>query len=382
MKNKIFKHLEKVQNGYLIIKTPNGNEIDIGDKKSQPHADITIHDWELLDLVMQKGDIGFGESYIKEIFTTTNIENLLLFICINQKDIEPLFHSNILYSALFGIKNLFRKNTLKGSKKNIEFHYDLGNDFYSLWLDETMSYSSGIFDENDCLNKSQINKYQRILNQINGQGERILEIGCGWGAFINQASNQGFNVKGLTLSNEQKAYAEKLIASKKLNSQIALQDYRLEKDKFDNIVSIEMFEAVGKKYWDDYFAKIKECLKKEGRAVIQTITISDEYYQKYQKTSDYIREYIFPGGFLPSPSIFRNLAKKHGLYVLDEFKFSSSYQQTLLKWLSNFNQAKSQVLKLGYNEEFIRKWQFYLAYCAAGFGANRTDVIQYSLAHD
>jgi cyclopropane-fatty-acyl-phospholipid synthase len=381
MKNRIFKHLDKANRGYLIISNPCGNEIDIGDKSSNIKADIKINDWALIDLVLSKGDIGFGEGYIKGLFTTSNLANLLLFISLNQKKLEPLFHSNILYSAFFGIKNLFRKNSIKGSKKNIEYHYDLGNDFYSAWLDDSMSYSSGIFCKEDCLLKSQINKYHRILGQINQNGSGILEIGCGWGGFINEAHNKGYNVRGLTLSNEQKIYSEQLIKDKKLNAHIALQDYRMEQGKFDNIVSIEMFEAVGKKYWDDYFIKIKECLKKEGRAVVQTIAIGDEFYKKYLKTSDYIREYIFPGGFLPSPSIFNKLANSHGLHVVDEFGFGESYAKTLLKWLDNFNKAQSKVMNLGYNQEFIRKWQFYLAYCAAGFKSKRTDVIQYSLAH-
>ena len=381
MKNKIFKYLEKAKNGYLAIKTPCGNKIDIGEKNSLVKADIQINDWALLDLVLLKGDIGFGEGYIKGLFTTSKIADLLLFVSLNQKELESLFHSNIFYSIFFGIKNLFKKNSLKGSKKNIEFHYDLGNDFYALWLDKTMSYSSGIFCEEDCLLKSQSNKYQRILDQINQNGLDILEIGCGWGGFISDANNKGYNVKGLTLSNQQKLYCEELIKDKKLNAHISLQDYRHEKGKFDNIVSIEMFEAVGRKYWDDYFAKIKECLKQEGRAIIQTIVIGDEFYKKYLKTSDYIREYIFPGGFLPSPSIFNKLAKKHGLYVVDEFKFGESYAKTLLKWLDNFNLVQNKVMNLGYNQEFIKKWQFYLAYCAAGFNSKRTDVIQYSLAH-
>jgi cyclopropane-fatty-acyl-phospholipid synthase len=380
--NRILKHLEKAKHGYLIINTPSGDQIEIGDKNSELLADIKINDWALLDLVLSKGDIGFGEGYIKGLFTTTKIENLLLFVSLNQKELEPLFHSNILFSTLFGIKNLFKKNSIKGSKKNIEEHYDLGNDFYSLWLDETMSYSSGIFCEEDCLLKSQSNKYQRILEQINQNGSQILEIGCGWGGFIREAHNKGYNVKGLTLSNQQKSYSDQLIIDKKLNAHIALQDYRMEKGKFDNIVSIEMFEAVGRKYWDGYFLKIKECLKKEGRAVVQTIVIGDEFYKKYLKTSDYIREYIFPGGFLPSPDIFNTLATKHGLQVVDEFRFGKSYAKTLLKWLENFNNAQSQILNLGYNQEFIRKWQFYLAYCAASFSGERTDVIQYSLAHD
>ena len=382
MENKILQHLKKAKNGHLLIKMPNGEEIEIGTKNLKPQADIEVHNLALIDLILLKGDIGFGEAYVKKFFTTSNIHDLLLFILSNQEEFEPLFHSNILYSAIFKIKNLFKKNSLKGSKKNIEFHYDMGNDFYSLWLDETMSYSSGIFYGDETLSESQKNKYQRILDQIDQENSRILEIGCGWGGFIEEASKKGHKVKGLTLSNEQKAYADQLIKDKKIDSFTALQDYRLEHEKFDNIVSIEMFEAVGKEYWDGYFAKVKECLKKDGKAVIQTIVIGDEFYKKYLKTSDYIREYIFPGGLLPSPQIFKDLVKKNGLCVADEFSFAESYSKTLVKWLDNFNSKKSEILKLGYDDQFIRKWRFYLAYCSAGFLSKRTNVIQYTLKHD
>lgn len=381
MENKILKYLQKAKNGHLSIKMPNGHKIEVGTKNAQPEADIEICDLALIDLVLLKGDIGFGEAYIRKFFTTSNIHDLLLFILVNQEEFEPLFHSNILYSSIFKIKNLFKKNSLKGSKKNIEFHYDMGNDFYSLWIDETMSYSSGIFYGDENLIEAQKNKYQRILDQIDQENSHILEIGCGWGGFIDEASKRGHKVKGLTLSNEQKAYADQLIKDKNLDSHIALQDYRLEHGKFDNIVSIEMFEAVGKKYWSGYFAKVKECLKKDGKAVIQTIVIGDDFYKKYLKTSDYIREYIFPGGLLPSPKIFKDLAKKHELEVVDELLFGKSYSKTLVKWLDNFNDKRSEILKLDYDEEFIRKWKFYLAYCSAGFLSTRTDVIQYTLKH-
>lgn len=381
MEQKILKYLEKIQNGYLKIITPDNKIIEIGDKNSEIQADIKICDWEFVDLILLQGDIGFGKAYIEEIFKTTKLDKLLDFITANQQQLEPLFHSNILYSAFFLIKNLFKKNSLKGSKKNIEYHYDLGNDFYSLWLDKTMSYSSGVFKGDCSLTESQKNKYHHILDKINPNGKNILEIGCGWGGFITEASKRGYYVKGLTLSNEQKSYTDNLIKENSLQADIFLQDYRLEKGKFDNIVSIEMFEAVGRDYWNEYFTKIKECLKKDGRAVIQTIVIDDPYYNKYLKTSDYIREYIFPGGFLPSPSIFKKLAQDNDLKIIDEFKFANSYKITLLKWLDNFNDKKSEILKLGYSEKFFRKWQFYLAYCAAGFSSKRTNIIQYCLTH-
>lgn len=385
MQNKIFKYLEKAQKGYLAITTPCGNEIDIGNKKSKIKADMQIKDWAMIDLSIAKGDIGFGEAYIKELFQTSNIYNLLLFFLINQKQLEDIFHSNILYSFLFTIKNFFKKNSLKGSKKNIEFHYDLGNDFYQLWLDKSMTYSSAIFNKNSkttqTLLKAQKNKYHRILENLNQDDNSVLEIGCGWGGFITEASKKGYQVKGLTLSNEQKAFADKLIKANNIDGDIVLQDYRHENQKFGNIVSIEMFEAVGKEYWPDYFAKIKQCLKSQGRAVIQTITIDDEIYDKYLKTSDFIREYIFPGGLLPSKIIFENLAQENGLKIVDKFCFGQSYNQTLLKWLENFKKQESKIKKIGYNEEFLRKWSFYLAYCAAGFYSDRTDVVQYTLTH-
>lgn len=381
MRKKIFNYLDQLKHGYLNITTPDNHTIEVGDSHSDLRADITIHDWALLDLCLSKGDVGLGEGYIEKLFTTTNIANLLLMLCLNYKELGPLFTTNRLYSLIFAIKNRLKKNSLKGSKKNIAYHYDLGNDFYQLWLDESMSYSSGIFTEQDDLAQSQYNKYQRILDELDVKGERILEIGCGWGGFIEQAAKRSFNTKGLTLSHEQKSYTDHLISNKQLNATTALQDYRHETEQYDSIVSIEMFEAVGKNYWDIYFNKLKQCLKKEGKAVIQTITINEELFHTYQKNSDYIREYIFPGGFLPTPSIFKKLAEKHGLFITNEFNFASSYSKTLLKWLDNFNQVRSKVRQLGYDERFIRQWQFYLAFCAAGFSTKRTDVIQYSLCH-
>jgi cyclopropane-fatty-acyl-phospholipid synthase len=271
---------------------------------------------------------------------------------------------------------LFRKNTYNGSKKNIQYHYDLGNDFYQLWLDETMTYSSALFDgENVNLSAAQKNKYQRILSKLNDK-KNILEIGCGWGGFAKEAVLQGYNVTGLTLSKEQKKYADNLGLK---NFTIKLQDYRKEKIKYDNIVSIEMFEAVGRQYWDTYFKTIKNCLNKDGKAIIQTITIDDEVALGYKKRVDFIQKHIFPGGVLPSKSEFINLAKANDLKVVEAFDFGGDYQKTLINWLDNFNKVKEKVINLGFDEKFIRKWQFYLAYCAAGFGAKRTSVMQFEI---
>lgn len=382
MQSKIIKLLEKIDEGYVEVKTPCKTSLSFGEPTSQLKADITIHDNSFFDHVLLKGDIGFGECFINGVFSSSNIQNLLELITLNQKHFDSLFHGNILYATYFFIKNLFRRNSLKKSKENIEFHYDLGNDFYKLWLDNTMSYSSGIYYGKENLQTAQYNKYKRILDMLNNKGESILEIGSGWAGFISEATKERYSIKGLTLSHEQKRYCDKLIKISNLDAKVLLQDYREEQGVFDNIVSIEMFEAVGRKYWNDYFGRIKSCLKKGGRAVIQTIVINDQYFKKYSKTSDYIRDYIFPGGFLPSPSIFKKYARKNGLEVVDDFRFGQSYKKTLLQWLNNFNNAKDSLTELGYSEEFFRKWQFYLVYCAAGFSNNRTDVIQFCLEHE
>jgi cyclopropane-fatty-acyl-phospholipid synthase len=378
LKHKIFDKLQKSQNGYLEIITPEKNKIKIGDAKSNLQANIIIKDWALLNAVNKFGDIGLGESYIHGLFETDDLIALLSFFVLNQKQLEDIFHGNIFFSFFGFIRNIFKKNTIKGSKKNISFHYDISNDFYQIWLDNSMTYSSAIFNENETLSIAQENKYQRILQNLNDK-ENILEIGCGWGGFMEEASKKGRMVKGLTLSEKQAQFANNRLKAQNLPGNIALQDYRHETKKFDNIVSIEMFEAVGKQYWEDYFKQINYCLEDGGKAMIQTITIKDDIFDKYNNSNDFIRKYIFPGGALPSKSIFKNLSLNCGLKIDNEFSFGESYFKTLKIWLENFNQNLHKINKLGFNQQFIRKWQFYLAYCAAGFYGKRTDVMQYCL---
>ncbi len=378
LKNKIFNYLQKAQTGYLEITTPEHNKIEIGNLASDLKANIIIKDWALIDAVVKFGDIGFGESYMEGLFETDDLIALLSFFVVNQEHLEDIFHGNIFFSFFGFIKNLFNKNTLKGSKKNISFHYDISNDFYQIWLDPSMTYSSAIFDQQTDLNLAQKNKYQRILNNLN-PGKNILEIGCGWGGFMEEAAKNNQLVKGLTLSKEQAEFAQKRLERQNLSGEIALQDYRHETKKFDNIVSIEMFEAVGKEYWVEYFKKVSSSLNEGGKAIIQTITIEDQIFEKYSTTADFIRKHIFPGGVLPSKSIFTHLADAQGLKVDNEFAFGQSYFLTLKLWLENFNNNLDKIKTLGFNQEFIRKWQFYLAYCAAGFYGQRTDVMQYCL---
>jgi cyclopropane-fatty-acyl-phospholipid synthase len=278
-----------------------------------------------------------------------------------------------------------RNNSKSGSRKNIHAHYDLGNPFYSLWLDPSMTYSSAWFggDLQLPLAQAQSKKYQRILSAIDATPEkRILEIGCGWGGFIEEAALAGCHVTGLTLSREQQKFAEARLAHQGLASEIRLQDYRDCKDQFDGIASIEMFEAVGENHWEQYFKTIAASLKPGGKACIQTIVIAEELFERYRSSTDFIQQYVFPGGMLPSKSAFKEYAARAGLRVDDEFAFGSDYAKTLCIWYESFNQQLEQVNQLGFDEAFIRLWNFYLMYCAAGFSEQNIDVVQFTLVHE
>ncbi len=279
------------------------------------------------------------------------------------------------------INHFFNKNTLKGSKKNIEAHYDLGNDFYNLWLDESMTYSSGIFyEETNNLSEAQENKYQSILDMLNlKEGARILEIGCGWGGFLEYAGRRGFDVKGITISPSQFQFAKTRIGQMEKIPEIELIDYRKISGKFDAIVSIEMFEAVGSEYWEVFFSKIKGLLKENGKAAIQTITIGDEFFDSYQKNPDFIQTYIFPGGMLASNKIIHRLAKNNELKSISQKNFPESYAKTLETWFINFQDRWDQVEALGFDKKFKNTWDMYLAYCRGGFLNERISVSQYLL---
>jgi cyclopropane-fatty-acyl-phospholipid synthase len=371
-----FAALEKIAFGAIEIELPNGEVKKFTSNITTPNAHIKIKNIAMIDECLIGGDVAFGESFINDEWESNNLPDLLLFLVLNSSVLEHFFHAHKVRMFFLYLQALFRKNTHNGSKKNIQYHYDLGNNFYQLWLDETMTYSSALFkDENADLSAAQKNKYQKILSKLNDK-KSILEIGCGWGGFAKEAVLQGYNVTGLTLSKEQKKYADNLGLK---NFTIKLQDYRKEKIKYDNIVSIEMFEAVGRQYWDTYFKTIKNCLNKDGKAIIQTITIDDEVALGYKKRVDFIQKHIFPGGVLPSKLEFINLAKANDLKVVEAFDFGYDYQKTLINWLDNFNKVKEKVINLGFDEKFIRKWQFYLAYCAAGFGAKRTSVVQFEI---
>jgi cyclopropane-fatty-acyl-phospholipid synthase len=381
--NILWHALEKIEFGALKVKLPDGGRIEFKGANQGVQADIHIKDWRVIDMALLGGDIAFGESYMENLWQTSDLPALLTFFASNSQALESFFHANKFNLALFFVKNLFNKNSKSGSKKNIQYHYDLGNDFYSLWLDETMTYSSAIYHGRDCdIKEAQKNKYQRILSKISAGN--ILEIGCGWGGFAEEAAGSGAEISCLTLSPSQAQYAKERLKNKNLQhkAEIKLQDYRDEKNLYQNIVSIEMFEAVGREYWDQYFGKISSCLKKDGKAVIQTITIDDQVYKKYKKRGDFIQKHIFPGGFLPSDRQFEKAAEKSNLKIEERFAFGEDYKKTLAHWLNNFDGKVNQVKSLGFSEEFIRKWRFYLSYCIAGFASARTNVVQYQLTHN
>lgn len=379
----VFKILAKIKYGTLTVILPNTTEVFTG-ANTGISATIKINDENIFQNIILKGDIGFAEDYMQGNWETDNLPDLLSLITLNQQYFDEIIHGNIIFKSIFFFKHFLNRNTIKKSKNNISYHYDLGNDFYKIWLDPTMTYSSAIFEqESDSLELAQQNKYQRIINNLSNNTKSVLEIGCGWGGFAQYAAKNNLNVTGLTISREQKDYLEQISKTNNLEQQIKikLQDYRNEKGKYDNIVSIEMFEAVGEKYWQNFFTTIKNSLKETGNALIQTITIDNKIFNYYRKRSDFIQQHIFPGGMLPSKEIFIKTAEKYGLHVNDSFNFGHDYAKTLSLWLDNFDANIAAIKNLGYSEEFIKKWRFYLSYCIAGFSSNRTDVFQFRLSH-
>jgi cyclopropane-fatty-acyl-phospholipid synthase len=380
----IFGMLEKLQYGTLTLRAPSGEVHEFGTRADQaPYglaADLQILDKQVYSDILRGGDIAFAEMFMHGKVTTTDLPQLLKLFARNRQAIEAALHGSWWGVLLDRLLHVFRRNTKRQARKNIEAHYDLGNDFYQLWLDPSMTYSSALFLGAESLPAAQEAKYQRVLGQL-GDAKNILEIGCGWGGFADVASAAGRRITGLTLSTEQLNYAnERLAKSGRAEAaDLKLQDYRDESNQYDGIASIEMFEAVGEAYWPSYFACIARNLKAGGRACIQSITIKDELFDRYRKGTDFIQRYIFPGGMLPSPSVFAQVASSHGLRVVETFEFGTDYARTLAVWRSHFLAKLTEVRALGYPEKFIRMWDFYLAYCEAGFESGDTSVMHFTL---
>ncbi len=377
--------LARLSRGDLNLIDPDGRAHRFG----KGHADagrgeVRFHDWQLARDVLTGGDVAFAEAWIAGRWDTPDLPALLTLLAHNQGALERAYYGRAFMRVLFRFKHWLNTNSKRQAKRNIVAHYDLGNDFYRLWLDPTVTYSSALFggDHARSLAAAQQAKYERVLTELAlPRGAHILEIGCGWGGFAEIAARAGYRVTGLSLSDAQTAYARARIARAGLADRVTLrvQDYRDERGTFDGAASIEMFEAVGEKYWPAYFATLRRSLAPGGRACVQTITIADERFERYRTQSDFIQQYIFPGGMLASPSRFRAAAAGAGFAVVNTHAFGHDYAETLRRWLAAFDGAADAVRAQGFDERFIRCWRFYLAYCIAGFSSGSTDVAQYTL---
>ena len=386
----LMKSLAKINHGKLIVHMD--DETYICGNDDAITATLNIHKpLKMAWRCIAKGDLGFAEAYLEGDFSSDDLTKLLKLFLKNRGHLGKTYGGKSLLRVTANLYHKLRKNSLKGSRKNVQYHYDLGNDFYELWLDESMTYSSALFKStlssnlsNDSLTlkKAQDNKYQRILDELNPKtGETILEVGCGWGGFAEKALQQGCNVHGITLSKEQLEFADKRLSDYKNQANLEIRDYRNIDQQYDHIVSIEMFEAVGEKYWQTYFEMLKNSLKPGGKAVLQIITIKDQFYDLYQRRADFIQRYIFPGGMLPSDSILSDLVYKNDLQISNRISFGHDYGETLSRWEHSFNQVIPEMESLGYDKRFQRMWLYYLGYCQAGFEEERIDVVQLTLEH-
>ena len=390
--------LQNLRHGALTLYLPDGSQRRFGEHPQQhtlhtprhPSASITLHNWNVFGAALKSGDIGFAESFIAGDWSTPNLTELLKVFSANRQQVDAMIFGTWFGRLLYRVKHLLHHNSRANSRKNIHAHYDLGNAFYGLWLDETMNYSSAWFegDLSGPLPEAQNAKVRRALEMAGvKRSDRVLEIGCGWGALAEQATlSLGASVVGVTLSTEQLAYANARMQRLGVSTghgnraDLRLQDYRDISDApFDAICSIEMVEAVGQAYWPAYFATMGRLLKPGGRACVQSIVIDDALFDRYVASTDFIQQYIFPGGCLPCPREFRRQAKAAGLEVVDEFAFGADYAETLRRWRDTFLARRAEVAALGFDERFARIWEFYLAYCEAAFDTGDISLVQYTL---
>lgn len=380
LRDGLYRALDKVKYGTLTLHTPEGQSRVFQGAEPGPHAILTLNNWSVIRHMLLKGDTGFAEDYRAGLWDTPDLTALMTFGLKNDHAIQDYLFGSRIMNILARMSSFFRLNTVSGSRKNIHAHYDLGNRFYGLWLDPTMTYSSALFNHaGENLVQGQYNKYDRILERLGKKSGRLLEVGCGWGGFAERAIDTGdYDLKSITISKAQHDFAQERLKKK---ARIMLEDYRHQEGQFDHIVSIEMFEAVGEKFWPVYFSKLKKLLSRQGKAVIQTITIDDKHFDAYRTSGDMIRQHIFPGGMLPSPSRFAEEARKAGLKITDRFDFGLDYARTLQEWQARFEAQLHDVRHLGFDDSFIRLWRFYLSACTAGFLTQRTDVMQIELSH-
>ncbi|BDI04171.1 SAM-dependent methyltransferase [Sphaerotilus microaerophilus] len=380
--------LERLPHGHLHLQLPDGSVRHFGrDTSAQaPQASLRLHDGSPLAAALAEGDIGFARSYIEGGWDTPDLSALLRLLLANREALERLVYGSWWGGLAHRLRHALNRNSRSGSRRNIHLHYDLGNHFYRSWLDETMNYSSAWFegDLDRPLAQAQQAKMRRALTEAGvGPGSRVLEIGCGWGAVAEVAARDlDAQLTGVTLSSEQLNWGQQRLARAGLaeRADLRLQDYRdITDPAFDAIVSIEMFEAVGEAQWPTYFRQVQRLLKPGARACIQTITIRDDLFDRYRRSSDFIQQYIFPGGMLPCDAAFRREAERAGLVVERAFGFGRDYAETLRRWRVAFDAQRTAVQRLGFDATFQRTWEFYLAYCEAAFDTGNTDVVQYTL---
>jgi cyclopropane-fatty-acyl-phospholipid synthase len=367
--------------GTLDVTLPNGRRYRLGGREPGPAAEMTVHSYAFASRLINGGDIGIAEAYLHGDWDTPDLTQFLYLFCVNHDLIQSMLGNNPVMRLVQVVRHWFNRNTKRQARKNIYAHYDIGNAFYSAWLDPSMTYSSAIFEDGtQDLTAAQHNKYRRLAEAIDLKpGQKVLEIGCGWGGFAEYAARHyDAHVVGLTISTEQRDFARKRMADAGLSDKVEIrfQDYRDERGLYDRIVSIEMIEAVGEQFWPRYFTQMRDRLLPGGLAGVQAITIQDKFFQTYRSEVDFIQRYVFPGGMLPSPEILKSLGERFSVPVIRERIFGLDYARTLALWRDNFRAAWPSLTPLGFDDRFRRLWEYYLAYCEAGFMSGNIDVRQ------
>ena len=380
-----FETVQKINCGRLDFVLPDGRRFRVEGRTPGPVAELDIHNPDCFARLIREGDLGFCDAYLEGWWSTPDLQALMDFVHEDNWDVYDGFPGMGLVRMYERLRHWLKRNSRSQAKRNISHHYDLGNEFYRLWLDDTMTYSSALFRTGqESLEAAQTQKYASMVDQLGAKpGDHVLEIGCGWGGFAEYAAKErGLRVTGLTISREQFAFAQERIARAGLQEQVTfkLQDYRDERGSYDGIASIEMFEAVGEQYWPTYFGTVRDRLNPGGRATLQVITVEDHRFEAYRNTVDFIQKYIFPGGMLPSPSVLRAEVERAGLQVLRSIEFGESYSQTLRRWHDTFNEKWDEVARMGFDDRFRRMWNFYLTSCAGAFRGGNCDVTQITIA--
>ena len=381
---RVFKTLKTIKSGAIEISLPDGRLFKAQGAKSGPVARIDVVNGDCFARLVRDGEVGFMEAYMDQDWETPDIQCFMDVVFMNNDQIGMSYPGAGLVKIFERLRHWLNSNSKRQARKNISYHYDLGNDFYKLWLDDTMTYSSALFETGqESMEKAQIKKYAQMCDEMGiKEGDHILEIGCGWGGFAEYAAGQrGARVKGLTISQEQHDYAVERMKRAGLSDrvEIVMQDYRDETAQYDGIASIEMFEAVGEKYWPVYFDKVNECLKDGAKATLQIITVPQERYTVYRNSVDFIQKYIFPGGMLPTEEILKSEIARVGLDFKNIIDFRRSYSTTLRRWYDTFNEKWSDISPMGFDDRFRRMWNLYLTGCASGFEYDTTGLIQITM---